>query len=238
MRRHLLTAWGTHYRPTITQNKIYFYFLSGEGRGTAQKMRKDSKQHQNRSERIRTTTTADRGPAPTSNRTNERFCRWLGVFGGILALLGVVAAPITSGDTALRSCRLIIADFVKLEQKTIRKRLYICIPLFAAVIALLIWQMSDKEGFGKIWSWFGWSNQTLSVFMLWAVTVYLVRQKKQFVITLVPAIFMTIVCSTFLLSEQIFSLDLQYALIIAAVTCVVSIIWFCLWYRKYQQSQK
>ncbi|MBQ3362112.1 MAG: carbon starvation protein A, partial [Prevotella sp.] len=66
----------------------------------------------------------------------------------------------------------------------------------------------------------------------------LVRQKKQFVITLVPAIFMTIVCSTFLLSEQIFSLDLQYALIIAAVTCVVSIIWFCLWYRKYQQSQK
>jgi len=80
---------------------------------------------------------------------------WLGLFGGILALLGVVAAPITSGDTALRSCRLIIADFVGLEQKTIRKRLYICIPLFAAVIALLIWQMSDKEGFGKIWSWFG-----------------------------------------------------------------------------------
>ena len=163
---------------------------------------------------------------------------WLGLFGGILAILGVVAAPITSGDTALRSCRLIIADFVGLEQKSIRKRLYICVPLFAAVIALLIWQMSDKEGFGKLWSWFGWSNQTLSVFMLWAVTVYLVRQKKQFLITLIPAIFMTVVCSTFLLSEQIFSLDLQYALIIAAVAAVVSIIWFCLWYRKYQQSHQ
>lgn len=76
---------------------------------------------------------------------------WLGVFGGVLALLGVVAAPITSGDTALRSARLIIADFVKLEQKSISKRLYICVPLFTAVIALLIWQMSDKEGFGKLW---------------------------------------------------------------------------------------
>jgi len=163
---------------------------------------------------------------------------WLGVFGGILALLGVVAAPITSGDTALRSCRLIIADFVGLEQKTIRKRLYICIPLFAAVIALLIWQMSDKEGFGKIWSWFGWSNQTLSVFMLWAVTVYLVRQKKPFIITLIPAIFMTIVCTTFLLSEQVFSLTFQYALIIAAVTGVVAVVWFMLWYRKEKQINK
>ena len=162
---------------------------------------------------------------------------WLGVFGGILALLGVVAAPITSGDTALRSCRLIIADFVKLEQKSISKRLYICIPLFAAVIALLIWQMSDKEGFGKIWSWFGWSNQTLSVFMLWAVTVYLVRQKKPYVITLIPAIFMTIVCTTFLLSEQIFSLEFSYALIIAAVTGVVAILWFTMWYRKNKNNK-
>jgi carbon starvation protein CstA len=157
---------------------------------------------------------------------------WLGMFGGILALLGVVAAPITSGDTALRSARLIIADFVKLDQKTIIKRLYICIPLFAAVVFLLIWQMSDKEGFGKIWSWFGWSNQTLSVFMLWAVTVYFVQQKKPYVITLIPAIFMTVVCTTFLLSEQVFSLDLQFAWLIAAATTIISCIWFGLWYKK------
>ncbi|MDE7089649.1 MAG: carbon starvation protein A, partial [Prevotella sp.] len=62
---------------------------------------------------------------------------WLGVFGGILALLGVVAAPITSGDTALRSARLIIANFLKIEQRSIRRRLYVCIPMFAVVIALL-----------------------------------------------------------------------------------------------------
>ena len=160
---------------------------------------------------------------------------WLGVFGGILALLGVVAAPITSGDTALRSARLIIADFVNLEQKTIRKRLYICIPLFAAVIALLIWQMSDKDGFAKIWNWFGWSNQTLSVFMLWAVTVYFVQQKKPYIITLIPALFMTVVCTTFLLSEQLFKLGQYHTWIIAGATCLVALVWFFIWLKRNKQ---
>lgn len=157
---------------------------------------------------------------------------WLLTFGGILALLGVVAAPITSGDTALRSARLIIADFVRLEQRSIRKRLYISIPMFAAVMALLIWQMSDKEGFEMIWGWFGWSNQTLSVFMLWAITVYLVQQKKPFVITLVPALFMTVVCSTYLITQQLFHLDNQWNWIIAAVALAIAAVWFFLWYRR------
>jgi len=162
---------------------------------------------------------------------------WLLTFGGILALLGVVAAPITSGDTALRSARLIIADFVHLEQRTIRKRLYICIPLFAAVMALLVWQMGDKEGFNMIWSWFGWSNQTLSVFMLWAITVYLVQQKKPFVITLVPALFMTVVCTTYLITQQLFSLDTLWTAGIAVVTLIISAIWFVRWYDNYKQSK-
>lgn len=157
---------------------------------------------------------------------------WLGVFGGILALLGVVAAPVTSGDTALRSARLIIADFIKVEQHSISKRLAICIPLFAVVMALLIWQMNDKEGFNMIWSWFGWSNQTLSVFMLWAITVYLVQQKKPYVITLIPAIFMTVVCVTFLLSEQMFKLSVGMTWGIAAVTLIASLVWFYLWLKK------
>ena len=157
---------------------------------------------------------------------------WLGLFGGILALLGVVAAPITSGDTALRSARLIIADFIKVEQHSISKRLAICIPLFAVVMALLIWQMNDKEGFNMIWSWFGWSNQTLSVFMLWAITVYLVQQKKPYVITLIPAIFMTVVCVTFLLSEQMFKLSVGMTWGIAAVTLIASLVWFYLWLKK------
>ena len=158
---------------------------------------------------------------------------WLGIFGGILALLGVVAAPITSGDTALRSARLIIADFLKLEQKSVRKRLYICIPLFAAVFFLLMWEIGDAAGFEKLWSWFGWSNQTLSVFTLWAATVYLAQEKKLFWITLVPALFMTWVCTTFFFNSSNsigLNLYVSYALGFAAV--LVAIIWFASWHRK------
>ena len=162
---------------------------------------------------------------------------WLLTFGGILALLGVVAAPITSGDTALRSARLIIADFLHLEQRTIRKRLYICIPMFAAVIALLVWQMGDAKGFKMIWNWFGWSNQTLSVFMLWAITVYLVQQKKPYVITLVPALFMTVVCTTYLITQQLFSLDTMWTTGIAIATLIISAILFFRWYNNYKQSK-
>ena len=161
-------------------------------------------------------------------------CReWLGVFGGILALLGVVAAPITSGDTALRSARLIIADFVKLEQKSVRKRLYICIPLFALVFTLLIWQMNDKAGFEKLWGWFGWSNQALSVFTLWTLTVYLAQQKKLYWITLVPALFMTWVCTAFLMfSPNAFGLNVYVSYGIGFAAVLVAIIWFSTWHRK------
>ena len=157
---------------------------------------------------------------------------WLGVFGGILAMLGVVAAPITSGDTALRSARLIIADFLKMEQRTIRHRLYVCIPLFATTMGLLIWQMADPGGFKIIWSWFGWSNQTLAVFTLWAITVYLVRQHKNYFITLIPALFMTVVCSTFFFTEKVFKMESQWTMIVAVATLLMSLIWFCVWYRK------
>lgn len=161
---------------------------------------------------------------------------WLGVFGSILAILGVVAAPITSGDTALRSARLIIADFIHLEQKSIRKRLYVCIPLFAAVMALLVWQMANPEGFDVIWSWFGWSNQTLAVFTLWAITVYLVQQKKNYFVTLIPALFMTTVCTTFLLSEQTMKLNATITNIIAAVSFIIALVWFVVWYNRYKKT--
>ena len=158
---------------------------------------------------------------------------WLGVFGGILALLGVVAAPITSGDTALRSARLIIADFLKLEQKSVRKRLYICLPLFAAVFALLMWQMNDASGFEKLWGWFGWSNQTLSVFTLWTLTVYLALEKKPYVITLVPALFMTWVCTTFFVySPNSLGLNLYLSYGIGFAAVVTAIIWFSVWHRR------
>ena len=129
---------------------------------------------------------------------------WLGLFGGILALIGVAVAPISSGDTALRSGRLIVADFLHLEQKSMGKRLLISIPLFVITAAILIWSMADKNGFGMLWRYFGWCNQLLSVFTLWAITVYLIRNKKGwwYLVTLFPAMFMTCVCTTFILVLQ------------------------------------
>ncbi len=158
---------------------------------------------------------------------------WLGIFGGILAILGVVAAPITSGDTAFRSARLIIADAMGLAQRTISKRLVVSIPLFIAAIMLLVWQAENPNGFNIIWQWFGWSNQTLATFALWTITVYLVQRKKPFIITFVPALFMTVVCSTFLLvSGQAFGLSTQIGYTGGAVILVLTLVWFYSWYRR------
>lgn len=167
-------------------------------------------------------------------------CRgWLGLFGGILALLGVVAAPITSGDTAFRSARLIIAEFLHLEQKTIRRRLYVCVPMFAVSILLLVWQIANPDGFNVIWQYFGWANQTLSVFTLWALTVYLVRHNKPFIITLIPALFMTTVCFTFLLvSPNAFGLRETVSYGIGGCLLIVMLAWFGRWYFNYKTSNK
>ena len=160
---------------------------------------------------------------------------WLGVLGGILAILGFVAAPITSGDTAFRSARLIIADFVHLDQKPMLKRLYIAVPLFVASALLLWFNVSDADGFNTIWRYFGWANQTLSVFMFWTATVYLVRTKGGlwYLITLIPGLFMTSVCTTFILVDKI-GLGLPAATIpwIAIGTFVISAILFYLWKNR------
>ena len=163
---------------------------------------------------------------------------WLGVAGAILAMLGVVAAPITSGDTAFRSARLIVAEWLKMNQRPIAKRLLICIPLFAISIAMLVWQVENPDGFNTIWQYFGWSNQALSVFTLWTVTVYLVRHKKCFWVTLIPALFMTTVCSTYaFVSKQMLGMgDIGYILGVACL--VVACICFALWYRKENKTNE
>lgn len=157
---------------------------------------------------------------------------WLGTFGGILALLGVVAAPITSGDTALRSARLIVSEFLHFDQKPIAKRLMICIPLFIVTSLLLWFNIANEDGFNVIWNYFGWANQALSVFTLWTLTVYLVRKKKPYVITLIPALFMTTVCGTFLAVSPIaFGLSTTISYIIASAVFLFSLGWFIKWYQ-------
>lgn len=169
------------------------------------------------------------GAAVATRISNE----WLGTLGGILAILGIVAAPITSGDTALRSARLIAADFLHIDQKPISKRLLICIPLFLLTIAVLVYSLSDAEGFKIIWRYFAWCNQTLSVFTLWAITVYLVRHDKNYYITLLPALLMTLVCSTYIcIAPEGLSLPQSIAYAIGSICAIIALIWFIRWYRK------
>lgn len=121
---------------------------------------------------------------------------WLGTVGGILAIIGVIAAPITSGDTALRSARLIVADFLHLDQKPIPKRLIIALPLFLCVFGMVF------VDFGIVWRYFAWTNQTLACFTLWAGTVWLKRNSKYqygWLMAAIPAIFMTVVCTCYIL---------------------------------------
>jgi carbon starvation protein CstA len=181
---------------------------------------------------------ADKGFYTSAPAVVNLVCKdWLGITGAVLAMLGVVAAPITSGDTAFRSCRLIVAEWLKLDQRPIAKRLYICVPLFCISIAMLVWQIENPDGFNTIWQYFGWSNQTLSVFTLWTLTVYLVREKKNFWVTLIPALFMTTVCSTFFfVSKQALGLPLEIGYTLGGVCFLIAVIYFTYWYRKYQKS--
>lgn len=117
----------------------------------------------------------------------------LGQIGGALAILGVVACPITSGDTAFRSARLTISDFLNFKQGPIKNRLLITIPLFAIGFIL------TKVDFNVIWRYFAWSNQTLAMIVLWAAAMYLAINKKYHWIATVPATFMTAVSITYIL---------------------------------------
>jgi len=159
---------------------------------------------------------------------------WLGRLGGVLAVLGVVAAPISSGDTALRSARLIVADFFNKKQKTIGSRLAISIPLFVITFIALFVSLRDKEGFNIIWRYFAWSNQTLAVFTLWAITVYLGREKKPFIVTYIPALFMTMVTVSYILSApEGFSMTPWIAYIIAGAVTLTFGIYYLVWKHRY-----
>ena len=158
---------------------------------------------------------------------------WLGAFGGVLAILGVVAAPVTSGDTALRSARLIAADFLHIDQRPVIKRLLICIPLFLVTMGVLIFSLSNADGFKIIWRYFAWCNQTLSVFTLWAITVYLFQRKKNFYIALLPALLMTLVCSTYIcIAPEGLSLPQIMSYVIGGICTMAALIWFLVWLRK------
>jgi carbon starvation protein CstA len=163
---------------------------------------------------------------------NEISNSLLGRFGAILAIIGVVAAPITSGDTAFRSARLIVADFLKLKQEPIKNRLFITVPLFVA--GFLLTQMD----FAVIWRYMAWSNQTLATIVLWAITVYLALNRKFYWIMLIPAIFMTAVVSTYLfVAPEGLSMDIFTGTAIGIGISLLSALFFFLWLFKSRNSK-
>ncbi|MFA9375805.1 MAG: carbon starvation protein A [Lachnotalea sp.] len=142
----------------------------------------------------------------------------MGGIGIALAMIGVIACPITSGDTSFRSARLVVADWFKIDQKSYKKRLYICIPL------LLAGAVISQLDYIVIWRYFSWSNQTLAMMALWAASMYLYQNKKFYWITAIPATFMTAVSVTyFFYAKECLNLGTKVAYpigILAALLCL------------------
>ena len=160
-----------------------------------------------------------------SNVVYEISTGVLGAIGGVLAIAGVVICPITSGDTAFRSARLILAETFRLEQKNIKNRLLITIPLLI-VGGLLTWfAVVNDNGFQIIWRYFSWSNQTLAMIALWVSTAYLLKEGKYkfgSLLTAFPAAFMTAVSLTYIfMAQEGFHLNWTISYIVGAVTAVI-----------------
>ena len=148
----------------------------------------------------------------------------LGKIGGIMGVLGVVCACITTGDTSVRAGRLIISEFLNIPQNNIWRRMTIVIP----IILIALWMMNFQ--FDVLWRYFGWNNQLLSVFTLWAITVYLCKRKRQYVISLVPALFMTFICTSFICFAKIgFNMNLTWSYISAGCVDLMMLIVFLRW---------
>lgn len=168
-------------------------------------------------------TLASGGPSAVVHEVSTSL---LGTVGGILAILGVVILPITSGDTAFRSARLIVADFLNLTQKPMAKRLLIAIPMF--ILGFII----SKAEFGVIWRYFGWANQTTAVMMLWAAAAYLAKEGKLHWVCTLPAMFMTAVVFTYLANAPIgFGLEMGVSTLIGLASTLVVTVAFLMKFR-------
>lgn len=151
----------------------------------------------------------------------------LGTAGAILAVLGVVACPITSGDTAFRSARLTIADAFKIKQDGLKNRFMLALPLFAVGVAL------TQINFDIIWRYFAWSNQTLAMIFLWTGAAYLLVNKKNYWIAVIPAIFMSYVSVAYILqAPEGFKLNATFSNATGVVIAIAFFIAFMVRVKK------
>jgi len=153
---------------------------------------------------------------------NEVSMTLLGAVGGTIAVLGAIVLPITSGDTAFRAARSIIADYLKIDQQKLFKRLMIAVPLFA-VSALL-----TQIDFNLLWRYFSWANQATAAIALWIATMYLLIKGKNYFVSLIPALFITYMVFVYILNQKIgFNLDLKVSFIVGLIlTAVITVMFF------------
>ncbi|MDO5484324.1 MAG: carbon starvation CstA 5TM domain-containing protein, partial [Desulfovibrionaceae bacterium] len=156
------------------------------------------------------------------NVVSESSFALMGTVGGVLAILGVVVLPITSGDTAFRAARLTIAETLRYSQKPAMSRLYIAVPIFALGIVL------SQVDFNIIWRYFGWANQSLATIMLWTGAVWLARNGRIHWICTLPATFMTAVCVSYICYEPKmgFGIGIDVANIIGVVCALAALVAF------------
>jgi len=151
-------------------------------------------------------------------------CRnMLGPIGGVIAIIGVIILPISTGDTALRSLRITIADALKADQSNNRKRLLLAAPIFVVTCLVLVWAKINPQGFNTIWRYFGWSNQTLAVFALASIALWFIRnnRKKYLWIPMVPLLFYSFVISSYITHADIgISLPRTVSLVIGGIFTV------------------
>ena len=159
----------------------------------------------------------------------------LGSIGGTIAILGVIVLPITSGDTALRSLRMSLADTFHLEQKSNGKRMMLAVPVFILVAAIIVWAKFNSSGFQTLWRYFAWSNQTLSLFAFLSISVWMFENgKSKWVwIPLIPGCFYTFICSCYLATAEIgFHLPWNAGYIIGVVLAVAYVVAVCAYGSK------
>jgi carbon starvation protein CstA len=165
----------------------------------------------------------------------DQICRsWLGKVGAIIAVIGVVVCPITSGDTAFRSLRLTIADFLKSDQKPIAKRLLISIPIFALAF------FCCKMNFSTVWNYVGIGNQLLATLVLWTATAYLISRGKPHWMCSIPATFLSFVCVSYFIMAPHVNGGLHLAPTVGYVAGAVvafSLLAFCVWNAGKKRNQ-
>lgn len=163
---------------------------------------------------------------------NSVCTHWMGTVGAVLAILGVVAAPISSGDTALRSARLTAAEIMGFSQRKLWRRLAISLPLFALCALLMC------IDFSILWRYFAWCNQSLACLTLWTVAVWLVRAGRCYWIAFLPAVFMTLVVTSYILvAPEGFSLPQFPSVMAGLVAAALSAFLFWRWKHRFGQHK-